>query len=125
MISLIIPTLNAGRRLEKLLEALESQTARPEEIIVVDSASDDFDGRGGPRRTYHFDRARLVRPRREEPSCPRCGSTVRMRSIIHTLSMELFGKSMPIKDFPDERNITEVGISDWQGYAGPLSRKLD
>ena len=40
-ISLIIPTLNAGRRLEKLLEALEEQTARPEEIIVIDSASDD------------------------------------------------------------------------------------
>ena len=41
MVSLIIPTLNAGRSIEKLFEALEGQTERPEEIIVIDSASVD------------------------------------------------------------------------------------
>ncbi len=41
MVSLIIPTLNAGPSLGKLLAALKAQTARPDEIIIVDSASDD------------------------------------------------------------------------------------
>ena len=40
-ISLIIPTLNAGKELGALLAALCAQTVPPDEIIVVDSASED------------------------------------------------------------------------------------
>ena len=40
-ISLIIPTLNAGKELGALLAALRAQTVPPDEIIVVDSASED------------------------------------------------------------------------------------
>lgn len=40
-ISLIIPTLNAGKELGTLLAALRAQTVPPDEIIVVDSASED------------------------------------------------------------------------------------
>lgn len=40
-ISLIIPTLNAGKELGGLLAALRAQTVPPDEIIVVDSASED------------------------------------------------------------------------------------
>jgi len=40
-LSLIIPTLNAGGLLGKLLDAVEAQTARPDEVLVVDSSSDD------------------------------------------------------------------------------------
>ncbi|MBQ8617593.1 MAG: glycosyltransferase [Clostridia bacterium] len=40
-ISVIIPTLNAEKQLEGLLEALKAQTVKPEEILVVDSESDD------------------------------------------------------------------------------------
>lgn len=40
-ISVIIPTLNAEREIEDLLVALERQSMRPMEILVVDSASDD------------------------------------------------------------------------------------
>ena len=40
-ISLIIPTLNAERYLEKLLNIIDGQTVRPDEIIVIDSASGD------------------------------------------------------------------------------------
>lgn len=40
-ISVIIPTLNAEREIEDLLVALERQSMRPKEILVVDSASDD------------------------------------------------------------------------------------
>lgn len=40
-ISVIIPTLNAEREIEDLLVALEHQSMRPMEILVVDSTSDD------------------------------------------------------------------------------------
>jgi len=61
---------------------------------------------------------------REIPSCPVCGSTVRMRSIIHILSTELFGESIILPEFPYNNNITGIGMSDWFGYATPLAKKL-
>jgi len=39
MVSIIIPTLNAGTKLGKLLEILDSQTLKAEEIFVIDSSS--------------------------------------------------------------------------------------
>lgn len=41
MISVIIPTLNAENELQELLSALKNQTIIPDEIIVIDSESDD------------------------------------------------------------------------------------
>ena len=61
---------------------------------------------------------------RELRTCVHCGSTVRFRSIIHTLSMELFGKSLPLKDFPERKDLVGVGMSDWEGYAKGLAGKL-
>lgn len=61
---------------------------------------------------------------REVPSCTACGATVRMRAIIHALSVALFGKSMVIKDFP-ATSLSGKGMSDWDGYAQPLSAKLN
>ena len=40
-ISLIIPTLNAEKYIEKLFNIIDAQTVKPDEIIVIDSASDD------------------------------------------------------------------------------------
>lgn len=40
-VSVIIPTLNAEHEIEDLLAALERQSLRPMEILVVDSASND------------------------------------------------------------------------------------
>ena len=40
-ISLIIPTLNAGKFIEPLLKRLKEQTVPIDEIVIVDSASDD------------------------------------------------------------------------------------
>lgn len=40
-ISIIIPTLNAGPYLRQLLEVLTTQSLQPEEILVVDSESND------------------------------------------------------------------------------------
>lgn len=40
-VSVIIPTLNGGRQLGQLLEALNRQTVCPDEILIVDSESTD------------------------------------------------------------------------------------
>lgn len=40
-ISVIIPTLNAGKYIEELINSLSSQTLKPSEIVIVDSESDD------------------------------------------------------------------------------------
>lgn len=61
---------------------------------------------------------------REKQSCVFCGSTVRFRALIHLLSVELFGKSLAIKDFPETENIVGIGMSDWSAYASPLEKKV-
>ena len=58
---------------------------------------------------------------RETSSCSRCGSTVRMRSIVHLLSLEIFGKSMTIADMPPRTELVGIGMSDWLPYADRLS----
>ncbi len=60
---------------------------------------------------------------REVASCS-CGSTVRNRGVIRALATELFGASLAIPDFPDRKDVAGVGMSDWEGYAEPLARKL-
>ena len=62
---------------------------------------------------------------RETPTCVNCGSTVRFRGIIHALSMELFGTSISITDFPASKGVVGAGLSDWSGYATRLTNKLD
>ncbi|PON13434.1 hypothetical protein C2W62_34390, partial [Candidatus Entotheonella serta] len=62
---------------------------------------------------------------RESPNCDRCRSTVRMRSIIHVLSVELFGRCLALPDFPIDKSVKGIGMSDWSGYADPLVAKLD
>ena len=66
----------------------------------------------------------VVKLNREEKSCRVCGSTVRFRAVIHSLSKELFGKSIPIPDFPKRADLAGIGMTDWDGYAIPLSQKL-
>lgn len=41
LVSLVIPTLNAGQEIQPLLEVLLKQTHPADEIVVVDSSSDD------------------------------------------------------------------------------------
>lgn len=40
-VSVIVPTLNAGAWIVPLLQALRTQSLRPEEVLVVDSDSTD------------------------------------------------------------------------------------
>jgi SAM-dependent methyltransferase len=67
---------------------------------------------------------RLTELQRETRSCLACGSTLRWRAIIHLLSRTLFGRSIPLPDFPVRPEIMGLGMSDWEGYALPLARKL-
>jgi len=61
---------------------------------------------------------------RETPSCPSCESTVRFRSIIHALSIGLFGSSLALTDFGVHKELVGYGFSDWDGYAVPLAGQL-
>jgi hypothetical protein len=60
---------------------------------------------------------------REDQSCP-CGSTVRFRSIVHLLSLALFGRSISLIEFPTNKSIVGIGMSDWSGYAKSLALKF-
>jgi SAM-dependent methyltransferase len=62
---------------------------------------------------------------RETPTCGVCCSSVRYRSLIHNLSLALFDRSLILPDFPENREIRGVGMSDWDGFAVPLAQKLD
>ncbi len=62
---------------------------------------------------------------RDGQTCEWCRSTVARRSFVHSLSETLFGKSIPLPDFPVDRNVLGVGLSDWEGYALRLGDKFD
>ena len=70
-------------------------------------------------------RVPLMKLQRETPSCGNCGSTVRFRAVIRLLSLELFGESLVLTDFPARTGIAGLGMSDWHGYAELLAEKLD
>ena len=61
---------------------------------------------------------------REEATCRHCGSSVRMRGIIHCLSLALFGRSMPLDAFPVRYDVVGIGLSDWVGYGERLPAKF-
>lgn len=61
---------------------------------------------------------------REDSSCPTCGSSVRMRAMMHLLSRELFGESLAVPDFPVRKDLVGFGLSDWAVYARHLSARL-
>lgn len=61
---------------------------------------------------------------RERQSCGSCHSSLRMRSVVHALSMELYAESLPIPDFPVDLDMRGMGMSDWDGYALRLALKM-
>lgn len=63
---------------------------------------------------------------RETPSCRVCKSTVRARSIIMALTIELFGRSLAISQIQPRRfEISGYGLSCWDGYARRLSSRMN
>ena len=61
---------------------------------------------------------------REYQSCSHCRSSLRMRSVMYALSMELFGKPLVLPEFPVDNTVSGLGMSDWEGYAKGLEKKL-
>lgn len=70
------------------------------------------------------DVALLLVMNREAPSCAHCGSSLRMRSIVHVLSTALFEESLTLPEFPADKTLRGAGMSDWEGYAKPLAGKF-
>jgi hypothetical protein len=61
---------------------------------------------------------------REFQSCGHCRSSLRMRSIVHALSLALYGRSVPLREFRADKRIAGLGMSDWEGYARGLAEKF-
>ncbi len=61
---------------------------------------------------------------RECQSCAHCRSSLRMRAVVYALSMELFGRPLVLPEFPADKTISGLGMSDWEGYAIPLAERL-
>lgn len=62
---------------------------------------------------------------REFQSCQHCRSSLRMRSLMHALAVELFGSARVLPAFPEDKAIRGLGMSDWEGYAIGLAQKFD
>ena len=62
---------------------------------------------------------------REISNCPNCSSTPRFRGIIGGLSKALFGKYLCLQDFPEDKRIRGLGMSEWPVYAETLEKKFD
>ena len=62
--------------------------------------------------------------RTEAATCA-CGSNVRIRALIYLLSMELFGRSLALSEFPRLKSIRGLGMTDKDSYASRLAEKFD
>lgn len=58
---------------------------------------------------------------REAVSCSECGSNRRFRTIVYGLSLGLFGRALPMTEFPVDPALRGVGLSDALVYAEPLA----
>jgi len=67
----------------------------------------------------------LAELRRDVASCAVCASTGRWRSVIDTLTRELFGCSLTLPQLPSRPDLRGLGIGDWPGYAEVLAAKTD
>jgi SAM-dependent methyltransferase len=60
-----------------------------------------------------------------EPATCACGSNVRLRALIHLLSLELFDHSIPACDFPRLKAVRGLGMTDKDCCARILADKFD
>jgi hypothetical protein len=59
-----------------------------------------------------------------EPASCGCGSNVRLRALVHLISMEIFGQSFPLPEFPRLKAITGLGMTDKECYSALLAQKF-
>ena len=74
-------------------------------------------GQRGVFRTEHYDDPEIS-------SCASCGSNVRFRWLVHRLSLELFGRSIPLPDLPARPEITGIGLTDPACIAEVLAQRF-
>jgi SAM-dependent methyltransferase len=60
----------------------------------------------------------------ELSSCAHCGSNIRMRWLAHRLNQELFGRSVPLYEFPEQRSVKGLGLSDPESIAEALQNQF-
>jgi SAM-dependent methyltransferase len=60
-------------------------------------------------------------PGRETPGCEKCGSSVRLRSLVSAITSELCGQSVPLPDLPRLKSLRALGMSDPPALAEPLA----
>ena len=53
-----------------------------------------------------------------------CRSAVHLHSVAHPPSAELFGESLSLRDLPESKGVSGVGLSDGRGLAGRLVEAL-
>ena len=59
------------------------------------------------------------------PNCTFCRSSVRTRSLLYVLSLELFGVPLTLPDFPVLKALRGLGLTDSEYYAQYLTRSFD
>lgn len=62
---------------------------------------------------------------REAAACSHCACNTRHRSMIHILTLHLYGKSMTLPSLPARPDISGLGMSDYHSYAIPLASKFN
>jgi len=62
---------------------------------------------------------------RDETSCAKCGSTVRLRALLRALSVEIFGIPLALPDFPAMKSIRGLGMADQAECASLLESRFD
>ncbi len=60
----------------------------------------------------------------ELPSCPKCSSNVRLRWLVHRLSLHLLDRSMPLPEFPFRKSIKGIGLTDPQSIGAVLAERF-
>lgn len=74
---------------------------------------------GQPAR---FGQAHFANP--ELPSCEQCRSNVRFRWLVHRLSLALFGRSLPLPEYPAAKAVKGIGLTDPHAIATVLAERF-
>jgi SAM-dependent methyltransferase len=66
----------------------------------------------------------LAQLSREALTCTHCGSNVRFRAMGYLVTREVLGRAVALPDFPEDKAIEGVGLSDAEAYARPLAHRF-
>lgn len=60
----------------------------------------------------------------EDSLCPGCDSSIRVRAVARLVSEALYGKALPVSEFPKDGSLVALGISDAVPFAYCMRRAL-